>query len=210
MTNMSIQAAYDNWSDTYDSDDNFTRDLDRVVTRKTLIGLKYKSVIEIGCGTGKNTVVLSQIAEKVHAIDFSVSMIEIAKNKVNSPNIIFSIGDITKKWIYSDESADLVTCNLVLEHIEELSFIFSEAYRVLIKGGHLFISELHPFRQYQGGKANFKINQDIVAIEAFVHHISDFVNIGKNHNFILEGFQEWWDEQDKNKPPRLVSFLFQK
>ena len=207
---MNIQTAYDKWSDTYDSDDNFTRDLDQAVTKEILMNCRYKSVIEIGCGTGKNTVFLSQIAEKVNAIDFSVSMMEIAKNKVNSANVIFSTGDITKEWIYSDESADLVTCNLVLEHIEKLSFIFSQASRVLIKGGQLFISELHPFRQYQGGKANFKINQDIVAIEAFVHHISDFVNIGKNHNFILEGFQEWWDEQDKNKPPRLVSFLFQK
>ncbi|WP_088241115.1 class I SAM-dependent methyltransferase [Calothrix rhizosoleniae] len=70
---MSIQAAYDHWSDTYDSDDNFTRDLDLAVTREILIGLRYKSVIEIGCGTGKNTVLLSQIAEQVHAIDFSVS-----------------------------------------------------------------------------------------------------------------------------------------
>ncbi len=207
---MSIQAAYDNWSQTYDSDENFTRDLDRAVTREILISWRYKSVIEIGCGTGKNTVLLSQIAEQVHAIDFSTPMIERAKKKVNSANVIFSIGDITKGWIYSDESADLVTCNLVLEHIEDLSFIFSEASRVLIKGGQLFISELHPFRQYQGAKANFQINQDIVEIKAFVHHISDFFNIGKNHNFILEDFQEWWHEQDKNKPPRLVSFLFRK
>ncbi len=207
---MSIQAAYDNWSQTYDSDENFTRDLDRAVTREILISWRYKSVIEIGCGTGKNTVLLSQIAEQVHAIDFSTPMIERAKKKVNSGNVIFSIGDITKGWIYSDESADLVTCNLVLEHIEDLSFIFSEASRVLIKGGQLFISELHPFRQYQGAKANFQINQDIVEIKAFVHHISDFFNIGKNHNFILEDFQEWWHEQDKNKPPRLVSFLFRK
>ncbi|WP_235006739.1 class I SAM-dependent methyltransferase [Calothrix rhizosoleniae] len=137
-----------------------------------------------------------------------LSMIEIAKKKVNSANVIFSTGDITKGWIYSDESADLVTCNLVLEHIEELSFIFSEASRVLMKGGQLFISELHQFRQYKGGKANFQIDKNIIEIEAFLHHISDFFNIGKNHNFILENFQEWWHEQDKNKPPRLVSFLF--
>ncbi|HYX18941.1 MAG TPA: methyltransferase domain-containing protein [Nostoc sp.] len=30
-----------------------------------------------------------------------------------------------------NESADLITCNFVLEHIEDLSFIFSEAYCVL-------------------------------------------------------------------------------
>lgn len=57
---MSIQAAYDNWSATYDADENLTRDLDQTVTRETLMGLRSKSVVEIGCGTGKNTLLLSQ------------------------------------------------------------------------------------------------------------------------------------------------------
>ncbi|MEH1985744.1 MULTISPECIES: hypothetical protein [unclassified Nostoc] len=43
---MSIQAAYDNWSATYDADENLTRDLDRIVTRETLIGLRCKGLPE--------------------------------------------------------------------------------------------------------------------------------------------------------------------
>jgi hypothetical protein len=34
--NMKIQAAYDDWSATYDLDRNLTRDLDQQVTRDTL------------------------------------------------------------------------------------------------------------------------------------------------------------------------------
>ncbi|KAF3885320.1 MULTISPECIES: class I SAM-dependent methyltransferase [Nostocales] len=207
---MSIQAAYDNWSDTYDTDKNLTRDLDRTVTRETLIGLSCRSVVEIGCGTGKNTLFLSQIAEKVHAIDFSAYMLEKAKEKVNSANVIFSLTDITKQWACENGSADLITCNLVLEHINDLPFIFSEASRVLGKGGHFFISELHPFKQYEGTKANFQRNQERVEIPAFVHHISDYISTAKNYGFTLEKFQEWWHEQDCNKPPRIASFLFKK
>lgn len=157
---MSVQAAYDNWSATYDADENLTRDLDQVVTRETLMGLRCKSVVEIGCGTGKNTLLLSQIAEKVYAIDFSAYMIEKAKEKVSSANVTFVTGDVTKQWTCSNDSADLITCNLVLEHIEDLSFIFSEAFRVLVKGGYLFICELHPFKQYLGTQANFQRNQE--------------------------------------------------
>lgn len=40
------------------------------------MGLRCKSVVEIGCSTGKNTLLLSQIALEVHAIDFSAQMIE--------------------------------------------------------------------------------------------------------------------------------------
>lgn len=207
---MSVRVAYDNWSDTYDTDENLTRDLDRAIAKETSLSLNCKSVVEIGCGTGKNTLFLSQIAEKVHAIDFSASMLEKAREKVNSANVTFSLGDITKPWVCENESADLITCNLVLEHIANLSFIFSEAFRVLVQGGYFFISELHPFRQYRGTKANFQRNQEIVEIPAFVHHISDYMSAAKDCGFMLEDFKEWWHEQDRDRPPRIASFLFKK
>ncbi|WP_088888950.1 class I SAM-dependent methyltransferase [Leptolyngbya ohadii] len=207
---MNIQAAYDTWSQTYDTDRNLTRDLDQAVTRKILAGLSSRSIVEIGCGTGKNTLWLSQIADSVHAIDFSQAMLEKAKAKVNSANVTFAVGDITKSWNCSDASADLITCNLVLEHILDLSLIFSEASRVLVQGGYFFVSELHPFRQYQGTKANFQNNQETIEITAFTHHISDFMNAAKRHGFTLEDFQEWWHENDQSKPPRLATFLFKR
>ncbi len=74
-------------------------------------------MVEIGCGTGKNTLLLSQIAEKVYAIDFSAYTIEKAKEKVRRANVIFMTADITKRWACSNGSADLITCNLVLEDI---------------------------------------------------------------------------------------------
>ena len=209
---MNIKEAYNNWSDTYDSDRNLTRDLDRVITKKILANSKYKSVVEFGCGTGKNTIFLSKIADKVYATDFSSGMLEKAKAKINSPKVIFTVADITKQWIYDEESADLVICNLVLEHIENLQHIFSEAYRILTEGGYFFISELHPFRQYKGTKANFQKDREVIEIQAFLHHTSDFFNIGKDRGFVVDLFQEFWHEQDrdKNKPPRIISFLFRK
>ncbi|MCC5660864.1 class I SAM-dependent methyltransferase [Nostoc sp. XA010] len=207
---MSVQAAYDNWSTTYDADQNLTRDLDQIVTKETLMRKRCKSIVEIGCGTGKNTLLLSQIAQTVYAVDFSAAMIEKAKEKVNSVNVTFITADITNQWICSNESIDLITCNLVLEHIKDLSKIFSEASRVLVPGGYFFICELHPFRQYRGTQANFQRNQEVIEIPAFIHHLSDFFHAAKNFGFRLEDFNEWWHEQDQNKPPRLVSFLFKK
>lgn len=123
---MNIKIAYNNWSSSYDSDRNLTRDLDCEITKKTLGNLKFKSVVEIGCGTGKNTIFLTEIAEKVHAIDFSEKMLEQALEKVESGNVIFTLGDITQQWPCRDRSANLITCNLVLEHIKDLSFLFKK------------------------------------------------------------------------------------
>lgn len=55
---MNIREAYDRWSLTYDKDSNLTRDLDRLATENTLSDLKFQAAIELGCGTGKNTVLL--------------------------------------------------------------------------------------------------------------------------------------------------------
>lgn len=65
------QTAYTEWAATYDSDRNLTRDLDQTVTRTLLTGRRYRTILEIGCGTGKNTPLLAQIGEHVQAIDFS-------------------------------------------------------------------------------------------------------------------------------------------
>jgi ubiquinone/menaquinone biosynthesis C-methylase UbiE len=207
---MSIQAAYDDWAATYDLDRNLTRDLDQVVTRKTLAHRRCRSILEIGCGTGKNTPLLADIGEKVLALDFSQAMINRAKEKLPLDHVTFAVADLTCSWPCDDQSVNLVVCNLVLEHIGDLSFIFSEAFRALLAGGDFFICELHPFRQYQGIRANFKRDQGTIEIPAFVHHISEFIRAAQSNKLTIESFNEWWHEDDQDKLPRLVSFLFKK
>ncbi|HUE99281.1 MAG TPA: class I SAM-dependent methyltransferase [Anaerolineales bacterium] len=207
---MSIQKAYNEWSQTYDIDENLTRDLDQKVMRETLANLYFNSILEIGCGTGKNTSFLVEVGTRVDAIDFSQGMIDKAKEKVKAGNVKFSMADLTQKWPGEDAIYDLIVCNLVLEHIEDLSFIFSEALRVLCDGGKFLVNELHPFRQYEGKKARFKRDEAITEIPAFVHHISDFVNAASDNGLALVKLNESWHEEDQNKPPRIISFTFEK
>ena len=207
---MNIQNAYNEWSESYDLDTNLTRDLDHKVTRDLLANLQFDSILELGCGTGKNTVFLAQIGMRVHALDFSQGMIEKAKEKVQAENVHFSMADLTKRWPCDDETYDLITCNLVLEHIENLSHIFTEAARTLIPNGKFFINELHPFKQYRGTKAQFERNEEVIEVEAFVHHISDFTNAAAAYGLKLIVLNEYWHEEDQGKPPRLVSFMFEK
>lgn len=207
---MSIQNAYNEWSQTYDTDRNLTRDLDQQGMREALADLRFNSILEIGCGTGKNTSFLAQIGVRVHALDFSDGMIEKAKEKVNAANVRFSMADLTQRWPCEDQAYDLIVCNLVLEHIEDLSFIFSEAFRVLVEGGKFLINELHPFRQYEGKKARFQSGESISEIPAFVHHISEFVNAASNNGLTLAKLNERWHTEDANKPPRIISLIFEK
>lgn len=207
---MNIQDAYTDWSETYDSDRNLTRDLDQTVTRETLANLRYHRVLEVGCGTGKNTFLLAQLGERVCALDLSVGMLRQAQRKIQSDRVLFAVADLTRAWPCKTESVDLIVCNLVLEHVRDLSALFSEAHRSLVAGGYFFVSELHPFRQYQGTKANFQRGQATIEIQAFVHHLSDFTEAADRNGLAVHSFREWWHEADQNKPPRLVSFMFEK
>jgi len=208
---MNIRDAYDEWSHSYDSGSNATRDLDQLVLGRVLGDLHFESIVEAGCGTGKNTELLSRFGGRVHALDFSVGMLAQAKKKLRHlANVTFSVADITGKWPCAERSATLVTCNLILEHVNELAPAFSEAARVLDEGGLFFISELHPFRQYEGTVANFRKGGRTTEIPAFIHHISDFLETAQSCGFMLKRLQEWWHQKDQEKPPRLVSFLFAK
>jgi ubiquinone/menaquinone biosynthesis C-methylase UbiE len=207
---MSIRKAYTHWAATYDSDRNLTRDLDEMVTRQILARQQYGKILELGCGTGKNTMFLAQIARHVYAFDFSEGMMQQAKAKLRHENIMFTITDFTQPLPCVGESIDLIVCNLVLEHIEDLTFIFEEVYRVLVKGGHFFLCELHPFKQYQGKKATFQRKQEQIEIPAFVHHLSSFWDAAKATGFTFEDFKEWWHEEDRSLSPRLASFMFEK
>ena len=207
---MRVEDAYNAWSATYDSDQNRTRDLDEQVARGELQNLRFRAALELGCGTGKNTNLLSSISEGVLALDFSASMIERAKQRVTSANVTFEIADITKRWPADDQLFDLVVCNLVLEHVEELPFIFGEAARVLIAGGKFFVCELHPFRQYQGTQARFQQQERTTHITAFLHHITDFLSAAEGSRLKLVKLDEWWHADDDGQLPRLISFMFAK
>jgi malonyl-CoA O-methyltransferase len=207
---MNIQDAYTRWSDTYDSDRNLTRDLDHRATKEALTGLRYQHIMELGCGTGKNTAFLTQLGGRILALDFSPGMLRQAKLKINSDHVFFAVADLTKPWPCRNESFELIVCNLVLEHIEDLNAVFSEVARALRTGGRFFLSELHPFRQYKGTKANFRRDYEAVEIEAFVHHLSDFTESARANGLAMRMMREWWHEEDENKLPRLVSFMFEK
>jgi malonyl-CoA O-methyltransferase len=206
---MSVQNAYDEWAITYDADRNRTRDLDAQVTRQLLGERRYTTILELGCGTGKNTAMFAHMADRVVALDFSEAMITRAKAKLSDGLVLFALADLTRSWPCADQSVDLATCNLVLEHVADLGFIFGQAGRVLSPNGQFFVSELHPFRQYQGKKAVYQSGEGQVEIPAFVHHISDFLKAADVADFMLVRLNEWWHADDRELP-RLISFLFQK
>lgn len=206
-----VALAYDRWSSQYDADANATRDLDAVVLRAAALPLSGCDVLEIGCGTGKNTVWLAASARHVTRLDFSPGMLDEARRRVSAANVTFVRHDIRAPWPLGEGAVDLVVGNLVLEHVAQLMPVFAEAARVLRPGGTLFLCELHPYRQLRGGQPHFSDagSGETVHVPAFSHSTSEFVDAAVANGFVLTSLDEWTEPAAAaGAPPRLLSLHF--
>ncbi|XSG73870.1 class I SAM-dependent methyltransferase [Herpetosiphon llansteffanensis] len=207
---MSIQHAYNQWATSYDTDHNRTRDLDQQLMRELLQGQEYRSILELGCGTGKNTQFFSTLGAEVVALDFSAGMLEQARSKINASHVQFQQADLTQAWPVASGHFDLVVTNLVLEHLADLDHFFAQASQAMAAHGQLLISELHPFRQYQGSQARFQGQTGVIQVAAFTHHISDFLLAAAKAGLQLSQLHEHWHNDDLNLPPRLLTLRWHK
>lgn len=207
---MNTQQAYNAWAAQYDTNVNKTRDLEAIALRNTLATIPFHRCLEIGCGTGKNTGWYVDRAQTVTAVDQSEAMLAIAREKINNPQASFLQADIQQPWNFVQQPYDLVGFSLVLEHIEDLHSILEKAAHALQPGGYVYIGELHPFKQYTGSKARFETEQGTQVVTCFNHHISDFLEAGKQSGLALVDMEEYFDEDDRRGLPRILTLLLRK
>lgn len=207
---MNTREAYNTWSQQYDTNNNKTRDLEADALQTILAALEVEHCLEIGCGTGKNTVWLITKAKQITAVDLSEQMLAKAKEKISSPAVQFIQADITGNWAFAEKQYDLITFSLVLEHIQNLDHIFAEVSKSLIKGGHVYIGELHPFKQYTGTKARFETAEGLQVVDCYNHHISAFTQAAKKHGLAIADINEFFDDNDHTLIPRILTLLLKK
>lgn len=108
---------------------------------------KGDMVIDLGSGAGNDCFVARHETGpegKVLGIDFTESMIQKARQnaeKLGFNNVEFRYGDIEEMPV-SDNVADVIVSNCVLNLVPNKPKVFSEIHRVLKPGGHFSISDI--------------------------------------------------------------------
>jgi 2-polyprenyl-3-methyl-5-hydroxy-6-metoxy-1,4-benzoquinol methylase len=101
--------------------------------------VENKIVLDIACGEGYGTNLLSQKAKFINGVDISEESIKHAKEKYNTLNIDFQIGSASEIPCKTSHF-DVVVSFETIEHHTEHELMFQEIKRVLKKDGILIIS----------------------------------------------------------------------
>ena len=152
---VDTKEGYDQWSSSYEDDSNPLIVLEEVALSEMLPDLTLKDAVDLGCGTGRNSKKLRNLGARVHAVDFSEGMLEVARRKYSASGIIFERADLQKPLAFPDKAFDLVLCTLVIEHIQFLPPTLREMGRICRTKGQIIISDLHPAMKLKDAQAHF-------------------------------------------------------
>jgi ubiquinone/menaquinone biosynthesis C-methylase UbiE len=97
-------------------------------------------LVEFGCGTGFYTEVLARKADALLATDISPGMLELARQRVQAPNVTFQVEDCQHTSL-PDGAFDAAFISLVI-HFTEPGRTAVEMRRILRPGGILIIANL--------------------------------------------------------------------
>lgn len=133
----------------------FSRDAIEHLHRYALVVpyIKDKIVLDIACGEGYGSNLMSKEAKLVHSVDIDSDAITAAKLKYKNDNLNFAKGSATQIPI-ENHSVDVVVSFETIEHHDQHHEMMAEIKRVLKPNGLLIIST--PDKLYYSDKRNFK------------------------------------------------------
>jgi SAM-dependent methyltransferase len=103
-------------------------------------------ILDLGCGTGRNSNYLADLGNKVIGIEISKTALNLAKTRASDMevDIDYRLGDIGERYDISDDSVDVVLDITSSNSLDEKGrqIYLKEVMRVMKKGGYFFVRAL--------------------------------------------------------------------
>lgn len=100
--------SYENFAYYYDSlmDEQFYLDYYNFINEYA----DFKSILELGCGTGEIAIRLAKDNKEIYATDLSKDMLEVARLKALDANVNLMLGRVDMTDFKTDKAVDLILC----------------------------------------------------------------------------------------------------
>jgi 2-polyprenyl-3-methyl-5-hydroxy-6-metoxy-1,4-benzoquinol methylase len=149
MENIKDDRGYNQvWADTKSTRIRAERRCDYMISRMEVH--PSKSVMEIGCGTGKNCFMLAQkTGMSILGTDLCVPFIEQAKKNYTAPNLRYDILNFNEAAQFKGEKFDYIIGNGILHHLYyHLDEAFVNMKALLKPGGRIIFMEPNLYNPY--------------------------------------------------------------
>lgn len=153
VVELDPRAGYDVWSNSYDDPGNPIVGLEEPAVWSLLDRLPPGRALDAACGTGRHTAHLLRRGHQVAAFDLTRGMLERVRHRGIDPAL--TEGDL-RAIPFASRAFDSVVCGLALAHVGDLRAAAAEFSRVLVGGGRLVVSVLHPMQAFLGWQAPFQ------------------------------------------------------
>lgn len=106
--------------------------------------IKDSEILDIGCGGGILSELLSQKGGIVTAIDLADGPLNVAKIRQQKSQLPINYRKIsTTDLVKEGKQYDVITCLEMLEHVPDPSIVVKECAQLCKSGGHLFFSTIN-------------------------------------------------------------------
>ncbi|MBF0545894.1 MAG: class I SAM-dependent methyltransferase [Candidatus Riflebacteria bacterium] len=208
--NVPTKDGYDLWSQIYDSEDNPLISLESENLPPLLESVSGLNILDVGCGTGRQSFRLSELGATVCGIDFSDGMLEKARRKPNAEKVKFVFHDFNQGLPFTSDLFDVVISCLVFDHVKDPLPLMKEMRRVCKPSGEIIISVMHPAMMLLGVQARFTHPGSGMQIrpESASNKISDYVMASQKSGLKIEFIGEYEvDEKLCERSPRAQKYL---
>jgi malonyl-CoA O-methyltransferase len=183
-------------ADTYDMrlSSHPTMLLETTATLSALSDIAGKSVVDIGCGTGRYALQMLRMgAHDVMGIDLALPMLQQLQRKAKKANLSvrFTQGDLLDTLSVSEEQFDVGVCAMVLAFIPEVAPAFHTMARLIKSGGSLVVSDVHPMTGFITPYLRFaNVHGEEWRIRRHLHLISTLISAAQEAGFVFEHIAE--------------------